>query len=423
MSVKSYIAKLYHANLLKREVARKIGGIQIDKSEQQELEKDYWELCKSGDFSIHKFYELWHKYPVEVRKERMEDYLNLYGSKGLTTEEYYDFEFEKRSEDFRESFLGLNEQRLYLDYLNPIRYYTLARNKYLAHKMLENTGVRKSELYCYYQPEATYIASNENAGDIQNVLRILKDKNVCSCVVKTTESSHGENVWVIKAVDYCNDDAEMTRFDGQVIKLSEVLDKEPLIFESVVHQTEQFASFNESSVNTVRFMTTLYPDGSAKIIATFIKIGRAGKCVDNAGGGGNVDVCVDTDTGEIKYAIQYDGWRNIKDIEKHPDSGNQLNGIIIDNWEAIKMEVIKFQQAFPYCKAAGWDIAITDDGPVVIEVNDFWDRTGQYFIRRGWRKEIRDCYLAWKELDRDYKMYRQPNALSLEQLKLIAAHE
>ena len=377
-------------------------GMQLEKNEKQKLKKEYWRLCKSGNLSIQKFYELWKRYPDDVRQERMKDYMVLYETKGLTIDEYYDFEFEKRSESFRKSFLGLNEQRGYLDYLNPLRYYILARNKYFAHKMLDNTGVRKSNLYCYYQPEAKYIESDECAGDIQNVLRILKKKNVDSCVIKTTESSHGDNVCVVKAIDYHANDAVFTRFDGQDVRLSEVLRKEPLIFESLVHQTKQFAAFNESSVNTVRFMTTLWPDGTAKVIATFIKIGRAGRCVDNAGGGGNVDVCVDTETGEIKYAIQYDGWRNIKDIEKHPDSGNQLNGEIIKNWEAIKSEVIRFQQAFPYCKAAGWDIAITDDGPVVIEVNDFWDRTGQYFIRRGWRDEIRNCYLEWKKTGKKY---------------------
>lgn len=66
--------------------------------------------------------------------------------------------------------------------------------------------------------------------------------------------------------------------------------------------------------------------------------------------------------------------------------------------------MIGFQQAFPFCKAVGWDIAITDDGPVVIEANDFWDRTGQYFIRRGWRNEIRECYLAWKMMGANYDM-------------------
>lgn len=351
------------------------------------------------------------------------DYIKLYKSKGLTTQEYYEFRFDKQNKEFRESFLGLNEQRYYLDYLNPIKYCSLARNKYLAHKMLEDTGVRKSDLYCYYQPEARFISSNEKASDIEDVLHILKNKQVQSCVIKTTESSHGDNVWVINAIEYQDRDAVMTRFDGQTLLLSSILSTEPLIFESIVKQTKQFAAFNGSSVNTVRFMTTLYPDKSVKIIATFIKIGRAGKCVDNAGGGGNVDVCIDTPTGEIKYAIQYDGMHDVKDIEKHPDSGAQLNGVVIENWQAIKEEVKKFQQAFPYCKAAGWDIAITDDGPVVIEVNDFWDRTGQLFIRRGWRNEIRDCYLAWQKTRKTYKMYRQSNNLNLEHLKKIASNE
>lgn len=357
------------------------------------------------------------------RKQIVSDYKALYKAKGLTMEEYYEFEFEKRDEEFRKSFLGLNEQRYYLDYLNPIKYYSLARNKYIAHKMLDHTGVRKSELYCYYEPEAQYIACDEKASDMEDVLRILKYKQVQSCVIKSTESSHGENVWVINAIEYQNGDAVLTRFDGETLLLSSVLGNEALIFESVVKQTKQFAEFNESSVNTVRFMTALYPDGSARVIATFIKIGRAGKCVDNAGGGGNVDVCVDVNTGVMKYAIQYDGWRRIKAIEKHPDSGNQLNGVRIENWQAIKEEVTRFQQAFPYCKVAGWDIAITDGGPMVIEVNDFWDRTGQYFIRRGWRNEVRECYLAWQKTGKSYKMYRQPNNLKLEHLIKIASYE
>lgn len=342
------------------------------------------------------------------RRKIVKDFKRLYQTKELTADEYYDFEFEKRDDEFRRTFLGLNEQRYYLDYLNPVKYYSLARNKYMTHKMLEDTGVRKSELYSYYQPEARYIVSNEQASDIVGVLRILKNKKVQTCVIKPTESSHGDNVWVINNIEYNDNDAVMTRFDGEEIKLSSVLGQDALIFESVVHQTKQFAAFNESSVNTVRFMTTLYPDGSARVIATWIKFGRVGKCVDNAGDGGNVDAAVDVETGKIYNVVQFDGWRNITEIEKHPDSGNQLNGVIIENWQTIKEEVKKFQQAFPYCKVAGWDIAVTDEGPVVIEVNDFWDRTGQYFIRRGWRNGIRDCYLAWQKTGKEYATRRLP---------------
>ena len=112
-------------------------------------------------------YKLTRKYPTSKRVKVFFDYLSLYRLKGLTWEEYYDFEFEKRDKDFRRSFLGLNEQRYYLDYLNPLKYYSLARNKFLAHKVLDNTGVRKAELYCYYQPEARYIIEDGIASDLE----------------------------------------------------------------------------------------------------------------------------------------------------------------------------------------------------------------------------------------------------------------
>lgn len=326
------------------------------------------------------------------------DYCKLYRQKGLTMEEYDEFEFEKRSESFRNDFLGKHEQRYYLRLLNPEKYYILMRNKYLTHKILENTGVRKAPLYAYYQPEGLVGPNDEIANDAASLIRILRTKGVTECVVKATESSHGEGVRLCRNIQYVENDALIDNGEGQSIRLSSLLQRQPLIFEGLVRQTEQFAAFNPSSVNTVRFMTALYPDNEVKIIATFIKIGRAGRIVDNAGDGGNVDVAIDTESGKLQYAIQYDGWRKVTDIDCHPDTGAALNGVTIEHWDAIKAEVCRFQQALPYCRVAGWDIAITDEGPLVIEINDMWDRTGQYFIRRGWRPDIRQCYQAWEKL-------------------------
>lgn len=351
------------------------------------------------------------------------DFWKLYKQKGITTEEYFQFEMEYRDVEFRNSFLGLNEQRFYLDYLNPKKYYILARNKYFTHKILDNTGIKKSDLYCYYQPEGKVLDSTEVANNVGDVIRILKNKKISQCVVKTTESSSGNDVFVVNDIRYTENDCKMHLFDGTEIYLSSFLSNTPLIFESLIHQTEQLSSLNTSSVNTIRFMTTLHPNGDAKIIATFIKIGRSGKCVDNAGSGGNVDACIDTETGEIKYTIQFDGWRKIKNITHHPDSGNQVEGIKIKDWKNIKSQVIDFQRSFPYIKAAGWDIAITDEGPLVIEVNDMWDRTGQYFIRKGWRKEIRECYFAWEKTGVKYPFVRANNLLSKKKLEKIISYE
>lgn len=346
------------------------------------------------------------RYPVSFFKKIgvLCDYIALYFSKGLLMKEYYEFEFEKSSPEFRSSFLGVREQRHYLDLLNPVNYYIMARNKYAAHKMMEDFGIRMAPLYCYYDPYACVSDLDKVASSVSEVVRIMKSQGLGACVVKGTEDSHGEGVVVAKEISYEEHDAVLVLHDGSTTRLTEILTRSPKIIEGLVEQTSQFAQFNATSVNTVRFMTTLYPNGDAKVIAAFAKIGRAGSCVDNAGSGGNVDVCIDVATGEITQAVRYDGVRRVSRITHHPDSGARLEGAVVEHWVEIKAAVERYQQRFPWCKAAGWDVAITDDGPVVIEVNDMWDRTGQLFVHRGWRKEIRECYMAWKAAG--YKAYR-----------------
>lgn len=310
--------------------------------------------------------------------------------------EYLDYEFEKQSDDFKKSFLGVAEEGVYLEYLNPFKYYILARNKYLSHVALEHAMVPMPQLYCMYNPESGRESDLRISYDLASTLNILKSVNTKEFVIKAPEGSHGESVFAVRNIIFNDSDAVLETVNGENITLSSLVQKGyPLLFEEKILQTKQISDFNPSSVNTIRFMTTLMPSGEAKIIAAFIKIGRTGAFVDNAGSGGNVDAGINIETGEIYGAIAFNGFRNCTDINVHPDTKVQLNGVVINNWSEICKEVCKFQQRFPFLKAVGWDIAITDSGPVVIEINDFWDRTGQLFIKRGWREGIRECCLAW----------------------------
>ena len=87
----------------------------------------------------------------------MADCKKFWDDHAVRREEYEELSLCTQPAALRDNFLGQNEQRVYLDYLNPIKYYSLARNKYLAHKVMENTGIRKTELYCYYLPEGKVI--------------------------------------------------------------------------------------------------------------------------------------------------------------------------------------------------------------------------------------------------------------------------
>ena len=110
---------------------------------------------------------------------------------------------------------------------------------------------------------------------------------------------------------------------------------------------------------------------------------------------GNGVAADDLESGRLYNAIEFNGWRKLRSLTHHPDSHEKVDGIIIENWSDICRKVEEFQKALPFVKAAGWDIALTHDGPYIVEVNDMWDRTGQLFIGRGWKKEIEECYEAW----------------------------
>lgn len=323
------------------------------------------------------------------------DYLSLRKRKWLLWNEYYNYELDRQSSEFRKNFLGAIEQGVYLELLNPFKYYILARNKYLTHLVLEKENIPMPELYCYYNPERGVTSDGNVSNDLFSTIQVLKAKNVKKCVVKETEGSHGESVFAVNGIIYEGDDALMEIVGGRTVRLSTILRQYPLLFEQRIIQTKQLSDFNPTSVNTIRFMTVLFPNGEVEIIGTFIKIGRAGSFVDNAGKGGNVDAGIDSDTGEVYGAIEFNGFRKSLSIDSHPDTGCALNGVVLDNWNFICRKLKSFQQKIPFLKAVGWDVALTDNGPVIIEINDFWDTTGQLFIKKGWRESIRKCYLAW----------------------------
>lgn len=328
-------------------------------------------------------------------------------------DEYYEYEFDKNTKEFRDTFLGMTEQGFYLKTLNPIKYYTLARNKYLTHLYLENVGIPMPKLLGYHNP---YKAGAKE--EFAQLLIDLQNSGKCPFVIKATESSHGEGVYVVNGVTNTNQGTILNLINGNSVCLDDVLKyNDELIVESMIKQSKQLGEFNRTSVNTIRFMTCLYPNGEAKVIATFIKIGRNGAFVDNAGSGGNIDAGVDVDSGRLYNPVVFRGFRNVHKVEKHPDNMVQLDNVIIEDWENIKTAVIGFQKSLPFVKAAGWDIAITDNGPIVIEVNDSWDRTGQLFIQRGWRDEIRECFKQWENVGYEPTIERGTNNVSPSTMK------
>ena len=55
-----------------------------------------------------------------------------------------------------------------------------------------------------------------------------------------------------------------------------------------------------------------------------------------------------------------------------PGTDRPFAGFELPHWTAIKDLALRAAAAFPWARSIGWDIGITDRGPVLIEGNERW---------------------------------------------------
>ena len=173
---------------------------------------------------------------------------------------------------------------------------------------------------------------------------------------KPNHGSCGNGVEKLKVADFA-DPAAM---------LSYVREKKLVVLEHALPQHPDMARLHPQSVNTMRIVTDLVGD-TIHIAYIVVKIGRGGGCCDNTGQGG-VLCRVDPETATI-CSVATDDYFNI--FEKHPDTGVEFKGYHIPMLpEAIALAK-QAAREIPQMRHVGWDVAITPDGPAIIEGNEY----------------------------------------------------
>ncbi len=118
---------------------------------------------------------------------------------------------------------------------------------------------------------------------------------------------------------------------------------------------------------TVRVVTILDRD-EPRIVSSVWKIATGTSMADNYWEEGNLIAPIDTDTGEIGVPITGLGL-DITQVPEHPDTGRRLAGFQLPDWSTAKDLCRRGLMVFPGIPMQSWDVALTDRGPVLIEVN------------------------------------------------------
>ena len=147
-------------------------------------------------------------------------------------------------------------------------------------------------------------------------------------------------------------------------KFYEYIKENNMFLEEYIIQDKEWGSLCPSSVNTIRAMTRII-DGKAELFYAAARIGNGTAVVDNfhqGGYGARIDM--------EKGILIGDGLsKDDEEVEKHPATGVKFDGFKIPYWDEIKKMVVEAAMVNPDVKVVGWDVAISDKGPLLIEAN------------------------------------------------------
>ena len=183
-------------------------------------------------------------------------------------------------------------------------------------------------------------------------------QNLDEVLIKPSLGTHGDGARKLKVKD------GITNIDGKTIgELFDFYEKNYCI-QGFIRQHERMKALNPSSVNTIRILT--YRSGmEILVLYTVIRIGRAGKEIDNESAGG-ISTVINSDGTLGKYAYGAPGVDKIETT----DSGVRLEGYEIPSYHEVVETVKKLHFKLPFFNLIGWDVAVDENGePVLVEWN------------------------------------------------------
>ena len=97
------------------------------------------------------------------------------------------------------------------------------------------------------------------------------------------------------------------------------------------------------------------------------------------GANGNAMMLVDHGTGRLVGPLVFpgpDGF-GFRAGDRHPRTGAALDGIEMPGWHEVRELVLRAARAFGALRTVGWDVAMTPDGPVLVEGNSLYGPTNE----------------------------------------------
>ena len=122
-----------------------------------------------------------------------------------------------------------------------------------------------------------------------------------------------------------------------------------------------------NSLCTIRFLVLADSQGGG-VESAFLKIPAHSAIADNYWRVGNLIVGIEPTSGTLTRAIS-GSEATLVQHEEIPNTGLRVQGHQIAGWSNVVASVLEWSRVFPGIRTQSWDVALTQDGPVALDLN------------------------------------------------------
>ena len=278
--------------------------------------------------------------------------------------------------------------------VNDVEWRAVANDKLAFYAFLRGNGIRHPEVIAFYHPGGRRAGVARCLRTPEEVAAFLRAEMPYPFFGKPVTANYGSGASLVEAYDPAADRLRLA--DGEAIEVERYVrefvqtrsvsralgGRSGYIFQHVVRPAPSLEPLIGRYVSTLRVQVLLHDDGP-RIHRVMWRVPAGDNITDNFNGGkqGNLLAITDRDTGVVRRVLAGHGAAFSPEdlpgpgspVERHPNTGAQLVGVRVPEWDAGLALALETARAFPRIRYQSWDIALAAGGPVVLELNYYGD--------------------------------------------------
>lgn len=281
-------------------------------------------------------------------------------------------------------FLGWRLQQKLSLALNPRHVVLPAWDKWVFFLLASAAGLPVAPIKaCFHRSESIFAAIGTHLRTTEDGATFLRNPSLYPLFAKPAYSQQGYGA--ASLVGYDENTDQLSLLDGGSLSVPDFVKRLEQSADPRFHRPECGFLFQEafapaaeiraltgwSALCGVRIVCLNSPEEGAIPIRAVWKIAVAPNHVDNFSLGkyGNLLADIDLTSGEISRTVS-GFWPKTRLLREHPVTGMVIEGFRLPGWEKVLDACRQGGRVFPLMRIQHWDFALTEQGPLILELND-----------------------------------------------------